>query len=320
MHGQESDQFYADFEAKFRGSRELIAERLQAYTPILEVLRCSTPSLSALELGCGIGEWLELLAKHAITGRGIDCNAVMIQTCQTHQLQVQQQEAHAALLDQQASSLNIITAFHLAEHLPFPLLRTLISEAHRVLKPGGILILETPNPENLSVGAMNFYMDPTHQRPIPPPLLQFAVQHAGFQDAHILRLQHCQELVNATSPGLTDVLQGVSPDYAVLGIKTGPPHLHQRLAAEAKNLNGLSLQQVSDRFDSSNQANLKSLQAAVATLQSEINELISKQRPTARALKREHKTTTLQQKSLIKALKTKLRQSKRILNSWTAKR
>jgi hypothetical protein len=49
-----------------------------------------------------------------------------------------------------------------------------------VLQPGGLLIMETPNPENLVVGANTFYLDPSHERPIPPPLLAFAAEHAGF--------------------------------------------------------------------------------------------------------------------------------------------
>jgi O-antigen chain-terminating methyltransferase len=39
--------------------------------------------------------------------------------------------------------------------------------------PGGLLILETPNPENLVVGACTFWYDPTHIRPLPPAMMRF---------------------------------------------------------------------------------------------------------------------------------------------------
>ena len=88
-----------------------------------------------------------------------------------------------------ADSLTVVSAFHVVEHIPFETLRQLVDEAYRVLKPGGLLILETPNSENLVVGTSSFYLDPTHQRPLPAQLLTFVVEYAGFERVKTLYLQ-----------------------------------------------------------------------------------------------------------------------------------
>lgn len=95
----------------------------------------------------------------------------------------------AVLQSQADQSLIALTGFHIAEHLPFEVLQLLVMHTLRVLKPGGLLILETPNPENVSVGTCSFYMDPTHNHPLPPPLLEFLPIHYGFNRAITVRLQ-----------------------------------------------------------------------------------------------------------------------------------
>jgi O-antigen chain-terminating methyltransferase len=112
-----------------------------------------------------------------------------------------------------------VSAFHLVEHLPFELVQELIAEALRVLQPGGLLIMETPNPENLTVGATSFYLDPTHRHPLPPGLLGFAAEHAGFARQRIVRLQEDPHLHTGAQVGLITVLAGVSPDYGVVAQK-----------------------------------------------------------------------------------------------------
>jgi hypothetical protein len=99
----------------------------------------------------------------------------------------------------------------------------LIAEALRVLEPGGLLIMETPNPENLVVGASTFYLDPSHVRPVPPDLLAFAVEYAGFQRHKIVRLNEAADLHADRKVSLLEVLAGASPDYSVVGQKAGAP-------------------------------------------------------------------------------------------------
>ena len=118
---------------------------------------------------------------------------------------------------------------HLVEHLPFERVIALLDEIRRVLRSGGLVLLETPNPENLSVGVCNFYMDPTHRNPLPPEALRWIVEARGFMGARIERLTVAREL-NAP-PLLPDDVPGaasvnvllaslrVAPDYAIIARK-----------------------------------------------------------------------------------------------------
>ena len=84
--------------------------------------------------------------------------------------------------------LGAVSAFHVIEHLSLEDMLRLIDEARRTLMPGGLLLLETPNPENLKVGALTFHYDPTHHRPVPPLLLEYLVASRGFDDVEVMRL------------------------------------------------------------------------------------------------------------------------------------
>src|SRR5438132_8338249 len=55
------DAFYASFDEQFRGSREEIKQRLGIYLPILSEHRLGGADMPILDVGCGRGEWLELL-------------------------------------------------------------------------------------------------------------------------------------------------------------------------------------------------------------------------------------------------------------------
>jgi O-antigen chain-terminating methyltransferase len=113
----------------------------------------------------------------------------------------------------------MVTGFHIIEHLRFDLLVRLFDECRRVLRPGGCMLFETPNPENLVVGAYTFYFDPTHRHPLPPRMIEFVVRERGFADVEILRLHPRSE------EGVDDVLldkwfRGPT-DYAVIAWKDG---------------------------------------------------------------------------------------------------
>lgn len=221
----EIDLFYRRFEDKHRGSRELITQRLSFYLPFLSPLGTIYPKCDALDLGCGRGEWLELISQQtSFKALGIDLDAGMLEICQQNGLNVLNGDALAYLDRLESASQGLITGFHIAEHLPFDLLRTMVSKAHDVLKPGGLLILETPNPENIVVGTSEFYMDPTHQQPIPPNLLAFIAEYYGFKRVKIVRLQELKEYNSVEAPiSLIDVFTGVSPDYAIVAQKDADP-------------------------------------------------------------------------------------------------
>ena len=102
-------------------------------------------------------------------------------------------DALAHLGGLEPSSVRAVTALHLVEHLPLDALLELLALAARVVRPGGLLILETPNPENLVVAASRFYLDPTHRRPLPPDLLAFLVGARGFDIVEVRRLERPEQ-------------------------------------------------------------------------------------------------------------------------------
>lgn len=174
------DAFYVAFEDQFRGTREDIKNRVSVYLTTVREAGAGTPEAPILDLGCGRGEWLELLKEQGLLARGLDLNRVMVAQCVETGLSVQEAEAIAYLRSLPAKSLGAVTGFHIIEHIPFRRLIDLFDEALRVLKPGGVIIFETPNPENLVVGACNFYYDPTHLNPLPPSTVRFVSEVRGF--------------------------------------------------------------------------------------------------------------------------------------------
>jgi O-antigen chain-terminating methyltransferase len=216
-----TDGFYRAFEDRYRGSRELIKSRLRVYLPFVEPLRAAYAECTALDLGCGRGEWLELMREIGVEARGVDLDDGMLAACSERGLAAEHAEAIAFLRGLPDESVVIVSAFHVAEHIPFADLQTLVQEALRVLRPAGLLILETPNPENLEVATVKFYYDPTHQRPLPPALLSFLPEHYGFARTKVLRLQEPAGLADATTVSLKNVLTDVSPDFAVVAQKAG---------------------------------------------------------------------------------------------------
>jgi len=179
---QEIDELYASFQARFRGDHPATRENLRAYLPVLDEAGIDA---DILDLGCGGGEWLEILQEAGLKARGVESNRTLIDEARRRNAIVIEADAARYLRTLPEDSLGAITAFHFVEHLELKELIALLKEARRTLKPGGLLILETPNPKNLVVGACNFYSDPTHQRPMFPESLQFVVEHLGFERSSI---------------------------------------------------------------------------------------------------------------------------------------
>jgi O-antigen chain-terminating methyltransferase len=264
------DDFYRSFEEKHRGSREVIKSRLKAYLPFIDPLKKIYPAPEALDLGCGRGEWLELLGEEGFDAHGVDLDKGMLEACDEKILSARMCDAVKALKETDSDSLVIVSAFHVVEHVSFEYLQTLVAEAHRVLKPGGLLIMETPNPENLVVGTSTFYLDPTHQKPIPPQLLAFVPELEGFFRSKTIRLQESKDLINNNAPGLNNVLDGVSPDYAVIAQKKALKKITNRFNTAFSKDYGLALPLLAGRFDNRfNQAEAKAGQAEAKAGQAE---------------------------------------------------
>ena len=243
------DEFYRTFEDLHRGTRELIKGRLQVYLPF--ILHCQElyEECPALDLGCGRGEWLELLTENGFDALGVDIDDGMLAACIERSLPIEKKDALAALKELPDGSHALISGFHIAEHLPFDTLRETVKETLRVLKPGGLLILETPNPENIYVGTTNFYLDPTHMRPLPPLLLSFLAEYCGFARTKVLRLQEPPHLMSAAHVNMRDFLGGASPDYAVIAQKKTNPRRMALFDAEFEKEYGLSTDDLAARYD-----------------------------------------------------------------------
>ena len=244
-----SDGFYRAFEERFRGPRTLIKDRLRVYLPFVEPLLAHYPAAQAIDLGCGRGEWLELLREHGVEAHGVDLDAGMLQACEELGLAVEHGDAIAALKRLPDASRMIVSGFHIAEHLPFEVLQELVREAFRILVPGGLLILETPNAENIVVGASMFYQDPSHIHPLPSVLLKFLPEYYGFVKSKILRLQEAPDLHLQNRAAVMDVLAGVSPDYAVVAQKSADSSILAATETAFAKEYGMGLETLASRFD-----------------------------------------------------------------------
>ena len=244
------DKFYKSFEDKFRGHRSEIKKRLLAYEPFLQILKQNDEKPAAVDLGCGRGEWLEILKQNGFAARGCDVSEEMLKECEKNALEARNQGAIEFLSELEDSSLALVSAFQLVEHLEFSELCELIKQARRVLKDGGILLLETPNPENLRVATLNFYLDATHVKPIPPMLLEYLCEFEGFSDTFMMRLNSnlsfSEDLENQNVT-LRDVLSSIGLDYAILGLKNGDEKTREAFLNAAKS--GYSFEELADRFD-----------------------------------------------------------------------
>lgn len=216
------EAYYLAFENACRGSKEEIREGLSVYLPYLGKVE-DYDSNQMVDVGCGRGEWLELMRSQGWQATGVDLNEVMVQHCQDNNLSVVQSDAVAYLKSLPDSALSVLSGFHIIEHLPFDVAFNLFAEAYRVLVPGGKLLLETPNPENVLVGSHTFYHDPTHRNPVTPTSIAFLAKYHGFLDIEIIRLHPYPEeaKVVGTDP-LTERVNGhlCGPqDYAMLAEK-----------------------------------------------------------------------------------------------------
>ena len=261
-----SDNFYRAFEDLHRGQRSDIMRRLQVYLPFVLPVAKAHPHAMCLDLGCGRGEWLQLLAENSLNASGVDLDLGMLAAAQAGGLQVRQADAIQALKDADDGSIAVVSAFHLVEHLPFESLQELVTQARRVLVPGGLLIMETPNPDNLRVATNNFYLDPSHLKPIPSSLLSFVSEHAGFARTKILGLQESPALRFQTELHLQDVLAGASPDYAVIAQTSGSAHSESQLNAAFEREYGISTTDLAQGYAAQQTRTIKALKSETQDL------------------------------------------------------
>jgi len=218
-------RYYVTLESVFRGDPARIRAQLRDdYLDILVKALQEAGEGPCIDLGCGRGEWLDVLRDRGFEARGVEMNPAMASVAQASGHDVILGDALAYLCALPGDSVSAISAFHLAEHLDFPTLFRLIAECRRVLKPRGLLMLETPNPENIWVATHTFHHDPTHGNPLTPTSLEFLVNHHGLETVAILRLHPYPE--NSRLPGHDPVSERLnamtcgSQDFAVVAKKT----------------------------------------------------------------------------------------------------
>jgi len=167
---------YSLFEERFRGASSEVRAKQEGY---LEFLR--DPPGPVLDVGCGRGEFLRLLAENGVAASGAEINPLAAAECREAGLAVEEEDALAALARRANGSLGGVVAFQVVEHWTPEATFAFLREARRTLAPGGTIVLETINSDSLSTWR-TFYLDPSHVRPVPPQALQFLVEAAGFAD------------------------------------------------------------------------------------------------------------------------------------------
>jgi 2-polyprenyl-3-methyl-5-hydroxy-6-metoxy-1,4-benzoquinol methylase len=165
---------YSRFAERFRGSADYVKEGQKFYVPIFQKCR------NVLDIGCGRGEFLELMRDAGVPARGIEQSAELVALCRSRGLEAEEADLFQYLRDQPNGAFDGIFCAQVVEHLPPNRLPEMIRLAAEKLARGGVLLIETPNPECLAIYATHFYLDPTHQRPIPHPLLAFYMEENGL--------------------------------------------------------------------------------------------------------------------------------------------
>ena len=191
------------FAEKFRGSEEAVQQRQQMYA---DRFRAHAP---VLDIGCGRGEMLEVFCGAGITARGIDLNDDSIALCRSKGLEAEKADMFAYLNTLADSSLGGVVCCQVVEHLPPERMPEMIRLLHDKLRAGALLAIETPNPECLAIFATHFYIDPTHRHPIPPPLMSFYLEEAGFGRIEVERLYPAVEAV----PSLAELPEAFRKDF-----------------------------------------------------------------------------------------------------------
>lgn len=170
---------YYLFEEYYRGSREEIMDRQKQY------LRYFSQGQFVLDLGCGRGEFLELMVSHGIRAEGVELNDDMIAYCRERGFTVHKADLLRYLENVDDNSVDGIFLGQVIEHLQPQQLIRLIRLAHEKLKPNGYFIAETPNPRSLSIFAQSFYMDLTHTKPVHPYTAKFLLESEGYREIEI---------------------------------------------------------------------------------------------------------------------------------------
>jgi O-antigen chain-terminating methyltransferase len=226
---------YLGFEDQFRGSQDDISRRLAGYVELFK------GQSDVVDVGCGRGEFLELLRTGGISARGIDVNQAMVEASRARGLSVEAADALGYLASLADESIGGVFAAQVVEHLAPDYLGALLETAAHKIRPGGLIVLETINPACWLAFFESYIRDLTHVRPLHPDTLQYLLRANGFHDVRVefkspvadsARLQPIAVPDAELPPALADVIHAFNEnvaklngrlftfqDYAVIGRK-----------------------------------------------------------------------------------------------------
>ena len=222
----DTKDFYFQLQGRFQSSVPADKSRLEMYRSVIGNLEPKTPAGTWLDIGCGRGKWLRLAREGGYEAVGVDSNPAAIKECREGGFEVTDGDALEFLREKADESFAVVSAFHVLEHCPFEYCLNLVYQIARTLKRGGVLLIETPHAGNLLMAAEQFWMDPTHNRPIPLPLMEFVFEYCGIGVIHRFEVnpraesEHLpfRELELATR---LDMLLYGPQDYAMMGRRDG---------------------------------------------------------------------------------------------------
>ncbi len=220
------DWRYARFENRFRGSEQEVKSQQAIFLPYFK------KGKKVLDLGCGRGEFLELLKERGIEAEGIEINEEMIETCSDKGLNCQKGDILEKLVEYEDGSLGGIFSSQVIEHLPPPYLKRLVELSYFKLAPSAYLVFETINPASVFSLVQIYFLDLSHHKPILPQALKFLMESTGFEEVEIkysspLERERLQELptrdeitstLNQNIDKLNELLYAPS-NYAAIGLK-----------------------------------------------------------------------------------------------------
>ncbi len=203
------------FAERFRGTEEYVQEKQRLYLPYFAGCR------EVLDIGCGRGEFLELAKEAGIPARGIDLSAESVALCRSKKLEAEVADLFVHLDSLPERTLGGIFCAQVIEHLPPARLPEMLRLACARLATGGVLAIETPNPECLAILASHFYLDPTHHHPVPPQLLSFYLEEFGMGAIEMHRLSPAVESMPALKTLPDDFREAFfgALDYAIIARK-----------------------------------------------------------------------------------------------------
>jgi len=206
---------YTRFAFRFRGPEEHVRKTEEFYKPYFASCR------NVLDIGCGRGEFLDLMREMDIVARGIDLSGESIAQCRDKGLNAETADLFTYLGPDTIDEFGGIFASQLVEHLDPAKLPQMIGLCAASLRRGGVLAIETPNPGCLAIFSTYFYLDPTHTRPVPHQLLEFYMEEAGLGQIEVHELSPAVE----SMPEIADLPEQFRKrffgglDYAIIGRK-----------------------------------------------------------------------------------------------------